>query len=164
MFYEPILIDPVSIRGRMAFGVTCLESVCTALRIESKAMQDLIEVLWRFTESKMLGEWEGDICAALPAREGDVEAYTTHFGLRHLNDAQQRFVTGLIDTVIEVGRGNLYAGFVSVHTRDPTFKIAVMLHERGFAVPDIQRFAISSVEEFHGWGNPISREAFHNHE
>ena len=160
MFYEPILIEPVSIRGRMAFGVTCLEGVCTALRVESKAVQELIEVLWRFTESETLGTWEGDIRAALPDKEGDVDGYAEKFGLTHLDNAKQRFVTELIDTVIGVGRGNLYGGFISAYTLDLTLKIALLLHDRGFEVPDIQHFAVSSVEEFDGWGKAISRDAF----
>lgn len=160
MFFEPVLIDPISIRGRVAFGITCLENVCETLSLNSPSMASLIDLLWTFTQSRELDVWEGEVVDALPENERDVSAYADKFEYSHLEDRDQQFVTELINAVVEIGCANLYAGFESSFTRDEAFAVAKMLYCRGYSVPDIERFRCSRVEEFHGWGDPISRDAF----
>lgn len=160
--YEPSLIDPVPIRGRMAFGVTCLQRVCGAWGIDDLKMCRLLDRLWAFVEQERLDLWDADITAALPraARVDEPRAYATAFGFDHLDAARRDFLHRLIRQVLRVGQANLYGGFRNELTREPTFEVAVMLHSYLIPVPDIARFRQPYASDGVGWGYPCSREAF----
>lgn len=43
------LLELISITGRFAFGVTCLERLCEEWQIKNQEINELIELLWTFT-------------------------------------------------------------------------------------------------------------------
>lgn len=60
---EDVLIElrKTSIRGRMAFGITCLELACQAFTLDTPKLQQLINHLWSFTSSLDFSQWEEDL-------------------------------------------------------------------------------------------------------
>ena len=136
-------IDQISIIGRVAFGITCLERVCEAWEIRGFHMERFIEHLWDFTSSEDLSTWENDILKMLPEVEGVGYLYAEAFGFQYLDQEYQNRMALLLDDIVQIGRGNLYSGFVSSISREPLIRVATMLEKAGIPVPDIKPFARS---------------------
>ena len=58
----------ISIRGRLAFGMTCLEKLVIALESDHPLLQtNVFPKIWEFTSSDDLSEWEENIRAVTEA-------------------------------------------------------------------------------------------------
>ena len=62
-------VERISIRGRLALAVTCLENVCREWNICSPALERLLTHLWTFTDSMRLDEWVLETCNLSPNLE-----------------------------------------------------------------------------------------------
>jgi len=54
-------LKKISITGRLAFGITCLEQYIKEQNLKNKWLDRLIDVLWEFTTSEDLEEWDNKI-------------------------------------------------------------------------------------------------------
>lgn len=156
--YEASLIDSVSIRGRMAFGVTCLQRVCHSWGVKGDCMRDLIDLLWAFVEQERLDNWEDTVTETV--RHPSPDAFAAKFAFDHLDSAKRNFLADLVCLVVQIGRANLYCGYVNEATRTPTFRIALMLQSYLIPIPEIERFRQPLLSGGAGWGHPCSRTAF----
>jgi len=75
---EKLLFELISIRGRMAYGITCLEKVCTIWNIKNEKMNIFIKCLWTFTSSGNLAKWEEKVLSLLPNND-EIEVYANKF-------------------------------------------------------------------------------------
>lgn len=154
---EKLFLETISIVGRVAFGVTCLERLCEGWNVKSQQMNELIGLLWTFTSSNDLSVWERQINEILPDYTYEVPA---KFGFEFLLKDKKETLTDAILEVIEIGRANLYGGFKSEYTMVHTLKIASFLKKNNIAIPDLKPFQKSKVTEFHGWGNAVDKSFF----
>lgn len=148
---------PISIRGRVAFGITCLEKLLNKWGVKNHKITELLHVLWTFTSSTSLDIWERDILSILPEDDNDE---STHFGFDSLTSEQKEDLSDLIYYVIEIGRGNLYGGYVSDFTSEPTIKVIEIVIKNAVKIPELHKFKKSSAKEEHGWGTPVELEYF----
>jgi hypothetical protein len=148
---------PISIRGRVAFGITCLEKLLNKWGVENNKITELLHVLWTFTSSTALDIWERDILSVLPE---DDSVESIHFGFGSLTEEQREDLSDLIYYVIEIGRGNLYGGYVSDFTSEPTIKVIEIVMKNEVKTPELHKFKKSSAQEGHGWGTPVEPEYF----
>lgn len=156
---EALVFEHISIIGRFAFGLTCLERTCQAWQVKSKQMNELIEFLWTFTSSHELDTWEGHIYEILPDYTYEVPK---KFVFDFLKKDKQEILTDMILEVIEIAEANLYCGFRSEYTIVHTLKVVSLLEENNIELPDLKPFQKSKVTEFHGWGNPVDKSFFNN--
>ncbi|MET4105917.1 hypothetical protein [Hymenobacter sp. UYP22] len=161
----------VSITGRMAYCISCLESALASEQLHGPELENLLAHLWEFTSSTDLGDWEERIMDFLPEVILDSSqkqpAFLTVEAAKQLKKIYSVLSPSLlqcIDDIIEVGRGNLYAGTVghSQNTLAPTMSVVRYMVAKGYALPAIDKFLRSpfSEQDSHGWGKRLDRRFF----
>jgi hypothetical protein len=157
-------IDQISIRGRFAFGVSCLQTACKVWDVTSDPLDSLFEQLWKFTNSDRLDIWIDETLSMLPEFGWNPNEHSTMyakaFNLTNLDERRQRILATLIEEVVNIGSGNLFGGFVSEFTRIPTLKVGAILDREGISLPCLDRFKRSHVSEYHGWGDRVPPSFF----
>lgn len=157
-------IDRISILGRFVFGIICLEQILEGWNAKGGRIPDLLKGFWSYLdylELRRLDIWDENIRELLPLIHWDIPDYT---GNLSLSLHQQETLYELIDLVWDIGGQNLYAGYESWCTREPTLKVIHILEENGFQIPDITSFMRSSADENGGWGNPLPKSFFFTNE
>lgn len=160
------LIKSISIRGRYAFGVKCIQQFLEEQKIKGKWIDRLILVLKEFTNTDKLDEWDDKISELDPENildkhpDNKAEDYQSLTD-QEFNDLQNFYnslpnqLTKLISNVIYIGTGNLYGGTGSYS--EPTFETTLKVIEQSKNIlstpPNINNFTFSKFSEFHGWGN-----------
>ena len=153
---EKSLFEQISIRGRMAYGITCLENLCETWNIKNEKMNLLIECLWTFTLSVHLVKWDEEIHSLLPDND-EIETYANEFKYDNLNSVQQKVLSNTIWDVIEIGQGNLYGAFNSKFSLLPLMVVIETLEKQNIELPEITQFEKSKVSEHNGWGLPVDK-------
>ena len=66
----------------MAFTLRCIESECLRLCVSGSELEELLDLLWRFVESKQLGEWEDKTrgCDCLTALVDEIDGMRPRIG------------------------------------------------------------------------------------
>ncbi|MCR5890035.1 hypothetical protein LRS06_20110 [Hymenobacter sp. J193] len=164
-------LKSVSITGRMAYCITCLENIFASEQLHEPELETLLMCLWDFTSNPDLSEWEERIMDFLPEIVLDgspkelvclsVEAANR---LKIIYQQLPQSLLRCIDDIIEVGRGNLYAGTVgrSQQTLTPTMAVVRHMVAQGYPLPIIDNFLRSpfSEQDQHGWGRRVERSFF----
>ncbi|MDO7851944.1 hypothetical protein [Hymenobacter convexus] len=167
-------LKETSIRGRVAFSITCLEIYFKHLNLQDDTLvQALLEKLWEFTPSNSLDEWEYEITGFLPTvilNSSASEKFENVTFLKHpQSKAYQKLYLSLpetlvtmIDTVADIGFANLYAGTAgySKSTFDETMIVIDLMNQPQLPLPDLSRFERSEFSKFHGWGTAVNKEFF----
>lgn len=153
---EKSLFEFISIRGRIAYGITCLERLCTIWNVKNRKMDIFIECLWAFTSSNNLAHWEESILSLLPDND-EIEIYANKFGYNNLHPLNQKILTNAIWDVIEIGQGNLYGAFDSKFSLYPLMTVIETIENQNIELPEITLFTHSKVSERGGWGNIIDK-------
>lgn len=164
----------ISILGRVALGIRCLEIFGEALGInrEEKIIR-LLRLLWDFTSTSQLDVWETQIHEFDPAFLQEEAALNDFKGVEVLTQAEAldyyKFYQQLpvdylnsISLVIEIGRNNLYAGTgeYSSSTLVPLLELQRIMEQNQIPCPALEPFEKSHFSEFHGWGFPRERAFF----
>ncbi len=163
-------LKEVSIRGRVAYGITCLEIYFAHLGLLNQPVVfKFLDTIWQFTSSNSLDEWEEAVMDYSPrfVEKADVSEVTLLTAeefeqIRQLYDTLPSTLLEMIEEVIEIGRGNLYAGTTgySEHTYTPTIHVIKLMQRKGLPLPALEPFEQSCFSESHGWGYAREREFF----
>ncbi|GAA4506313.1 hypothetical protein GCM10023172_35430 [Hymenobacter ginsengisoli] len=149
----------VSITGRMAYAITCLEIIIRDEKLNEVEFQPLLDALWDFTSNPDLSDWEELIMPFIPDSEIPGQKYD-YKPYQHLSQE----LLACIDEIIEVGRGNLYAG-VRTHspaTLESTLQVVRYMLANNHPLPLIENFQRSpfTLQDQHGWGKRLNRDFF----
>lgn len=150
-------IEPISIRGRVAFGVACLENVCWSWGLVGKEFDQLLKKFWDFTESLDLCRWEREVAALIP---DTIQELAQLYPTAGLTPEQVGILFALLQTVWEIAIGNAYGAFRSGFTLLPTLDLVGLMQDADVYPPDIRPFKKSPVSEDGGWGRPVPRSFF----
>ncbi|MBJ6145336.1 hypothetical protein [Hymenobacter sp. BT559] len=163
-------LQVVSIRGRVAYGATCLETTLTSAATDTAQFMPLLACLWEFTSSMDLSEWEEKIMDFYSESVLDNSEEINSLSLESSQRLRANYAAlstsqlACIDEAIEIGRGNLYGGIVghSAATLASTMHLVRYLQAHGYPLPLIDKFLRSpfSQENQHGWGEPVDRNFF----
>lgn len=173
---EPAPVSPleqqlrtVSITGRVAYCICCLETAFVAGNIDLTGIQPLLSCLWDFTSNPDLSNWEAKAVDFYSDSifEEQTETQLAPAQIQRLKAAYFSLSPELlacIDEAIEVGRGNLYGGVVSHSecTLASTMHIVRFMNDKGYPLPAIEKFLRSpfNKEDMHGWGKRLDRNFF----
>jgi len=167
-------LKKVSIKGRMALGIRCLEINLQDLDLLGyPEVQKMLSDFWEYTSSNNLVDWEEKILEYEPwFLFANVER-NKYKGFRYLsNDEAQGIynvmkkfeirLSEIIEEVIEVGISNLYSGIreYSECSLRATINVLEMLKEINLPLPDLEKFERSKFSEHHGWGIRRDRNFF----
>jgi hypothetical protein len=163
----------ISISGRLAFGVKCLEQYLIEKNILNKWLDKLINLMWEFTISEDLSEWDNKISDLDPSNILDTHPDNKASDYKSLTEPEFNELKNyysnidndlllLIDLIIDVGTTDLYGatGKYSKNTLDSTMRIYNFASEKINKIPEIDKFKISQFSERNGWGNRIEKIAF----
>jgi hypothetical protein len=165
------VIKGISIRGRMALAITCLEQTAKSYSVVSTELDEVITYSWSFTSTHYLNEWD----ARFPKYVWDaIELMETH-PLLHLkrdtsfSDKSRSFLRLPLPVLIicdviwqEIGRSNLYGAVVgySEETFIGTVKVLKFLEALNLPLPNLNSFTKSAFFENGGWGLKVNRDFF----
>ena len=128
----------------MALGITCLEIMLaeTAL-IDKEEVQELLSILWEFTNSDQLDLWHEKIC------DFDIE-----FSIEGANEYLEKELEEMFICVMYIGINNLYGGTgeFSKETLNSTIDVLKIMENHGFQIPDLTKFEKSRFSEGGGLG------------
>ncbi len=150
----------ISIRGRLAFGMTCLEKLVITLNSDHPLLQTIVfPKIWEFTSTEDLSEWEENINNIDPVCVLDDEVNSK---LKELYNKLPKDIVSTIEEVITIGTANLYGGTNnnSPSTLEPLNSIIKTMIKLNVPLPDIRPFKKSSFSEFHGWGENRKRDFY----
>lgn len=165
------VIKRISIRGRLAFGIKCIEQYVFENKISNRWIDKLIDTLWEFTSSTQLDFWESKIRDLEPINILDNHpdnvpsnyslTESDFYELRAFYQSLSKDFTDLIDYTIEIGTGNLYGGTgkYSEFTLKPTIKVYELSNRLLNKVPDINKFLMFGYMEGNGWGRLFNGKA-----
>ena len=167
-------LKEISIRGRMALGIKCLEIVLDKNKlIHNKDIKELLSILWKFISSESLESWSEEIMDYDPKSLiedyensnfecfrllSEVEIKSIYYIYRNSKSE----VLELIELVTAIGTGNLYAGTseYSKSTLIPTIKVLNLMARNNYRTPKLENFEKSKYSEFHGWGTKRDKSFF----
>lgn len=156
-------LKAVSITGRMAYGITCLEVIIRHDNLDKEAFQPLLAALWDFTDNPDLSIWDENIMPFIPEDREDWPLGGTPAISLFYQTLPPALLTCIAE-IIDIGRGNLYAG---VQSHSPATLASVMwvvqyMLANRYPLPQIENFQRSpfTLQDQHGWGNRVARSFF----
>lgn len=161
----------ISIRGRFAFGMKCIEQYKKENVIKDRWISKLINALWEFTTSNELDVWDEKIRDLDPSnildshpnnKASDYETLTEN-DFKELKICYQNLnidFINLIGYVLEIGTRNLYGGTgtYSKFTLEPTMQVYELSTKILDEIPKIENFIKFTYKEEHGWGKIINKK------
>lgn len=154
------MFENVSIRGRFAFGLTCLEQLLEQYDLaQYGSLNDLIQLFWSYTSSDRLDIWEDAVWNVI-TDSSDFWDFAEKFNFCHVDMGTQYFITALIKNIFDLGCGNLYAGYQNYLTMTYLLRLIENMRNRNLPVPDSTPFQKSLASEYHGWGNAVDPSFF----
>ncbi|MFD2908373.1 hypothetical protein ACFSX9_06460 [Flavobacterium ardleyense] len=163
----------ISINGRMAFGVKCLETYLIENNIKNIWTERLINTLWEFTSSHNLPEWETKISDLTPECILDTHPENIAEDYKSLSESEFNSLKDfylkvddklifLINLVIDIGTTDLYGatGKYSENTLKSTMEVYKFCKKELNVLPDLNKFNFTKFSENDGWGKRINKKFF----
>jgi len=157
----------ISIRGRVAFSIHCLNAAIRHFNMEELPWSFLLHKLWSFTTIQHLDDWHEATAEVIPSAV-EHDEYTPDFrftskeefdGLLNLYHQVNKGTKEIINLVFYIGTCELYGkvsrGGMSLEYMRSLFKI---MNKNNIPLPDIGAFKKFSFEENNGWGKNFTQE------
>jgi hypothetical protein len=157
----------VSVRGRVAFSICCLETAILHFVAESESWRFLLDELWKYTTESRLDRWQEIIAEYTPSvildqehfSDGDFEFIDEQLfnRLHRLYSQHESVLSELVDLVFDVGTIELFGsidGF-GQESLNQACRVMEKVQAIGLRLPELDRFATYSRLERRGWGNPF---------
>ena len=146
------IVKEISIRGRLAYGASCLEHAIQHFGIMDDSINEVLSQIWEFTSSKDLGEWDQSMSKVDPACILNENKPSDPLLL--LYQALPSDIIDMISDVIEIGAGNLYGGTSdhSPYSLEPLIRVIERCVTLKLRLPELDSFKKSPFSEEHGWG------------
>jgi hypothetical protein len=159
----------VSIRGRVAFGICCLENALTQLGYPLTEWQLVLAQLWKYTEQSMLDDWHEVTAEYVPEavlEELPFDKKGNEYVSQELNAALgmlyrgvPRFIHELIDEIFWAGTIELYGALVNGGEQSLLHTLAMvkLMKDNTIPLPGYPAYTVF-LELSGGWGKPFTRE------
>ena len=172
------IFKEISIRGRFAFGLTCLEKIIGHYQIQDEYLNTIIEEFWRFTNSKQWGQYEAYFLTRDPyCVVSDFPLLKMHpekmheYGYDNISYSELETIYALyvklpapiiniLTHLTTIANANISAGCgeYSVSTFEPTLKIIeIIQHFDTIEFSKPEDFLFSGFRQNHGWGDEFSK-------
>ncbi|OQP39789.1 hypothetical protein A4H97_16330 [Niastella yeongjuensis] len=172
------IFKQISIRGRFAFGLTCVEKIIDHYRIKDALLDSVIEGFWRFTSAEKWGEYEGYLynrdpdCVLSDFPSLKIQPEKKHeFGYDDISYSELEsiyelylklppHITGILTHLTTIANSNISAGCgeYSECTFAPTLEILAIIED--FDTIDFYKpadFLFSGFDQQSGWGDEFSK-------
>lgn len=153
----------ISIRGRVAFSICCLNSIVRALNYSHLDWSFLLNKLWVYTSAEYLDDWE-DMGAEIkpdtimyyekyePA-DFEIISKEDYDRLRSVYQVVDSRVLKIVDLIFYIGTIDLY-GKVLKEGKSLEYlqRIIAIMEESGSPLPNLELFEDYKFELEEGWG------------
>jgi hypothetical protein len=178
-------LKTISIRGRFAYGLMCLEYLVDKLNPDLTELELLIRRMWKMTNIDKLGWWQNEFVENNPiVMLADYELMKSgkitfaQIGLETIKSEKEfenrisfmkllkEPIPQVIDKLTQIANQNISAGCgkYSELTLDPTIElINIIENSRIIKTPEIEKVKFSKFTENNGWGNKFSRDMVFQH-
>ena len=159
----------ISIRGRMALTIACLEQVLMDNTVSVDGRQSLLNIFWQFVETDDLAKWDVDrrdhsllidICDWVG---GYRSTKPDDFGFDQVED----WVYELIYEIYKLGGGELYGAVCdySKATYESLVNVLTIFRQKGYEIPALDAYLRLPFEQkdkwgAKGWGAAVPRTFF----
>jgi len=162
----------ISIRGRVAFGILCLESAFqNENKLNNQAVKYLLDHLWEFTASSELDEWLHKMEIITPdflvlsnyEDASEIMNKAEYKGLINLYSSLPEYLVLLIEQTIWIGISNIYenTGDFSKRSLDALNVVLISSIKNNLEIPSFNQVSFSKFKQFNGWGKIVlSRFSF----
>jgi hypothetical protein len=159
----------VSIRGRVAYEIMCVENAISFFRLEDLNWDFVLDLMWSYTNEDV-GAWHYPMGEAMPWTVLSNSDYHSHmmeiitedqfFELYALYQASSEPVNFMINEIFDIGTRDLYASVAndSPDTLNSLQKIVEIMNENKIPLPQSEVFKRFSIEENAGWGRAFIKE------
>lgn len=162
---EALPFADVSIRGRVAYGIRCLESFIERNRCLSEEWSSVLSLLWSYTDSP-LDKWQEAVSRLVPRclmeMSGDTEELQPGLSaekLRNMYLSADKAIIHIIELIYYMGTCELY-GKISGHGQASLERLSEVIRAvkcRDIQLPEASAFLRFSFEENGGWGERFDR-------
>lgn len=155
----------ISLRGRVAYAISCLENMISALEYDINDWEIVLNYLWTFTDIRYLDDWNEIIVEVIPENLLEFETYEEqkfahlskeeYLYLRKLYKSCDLSIHILIREIFELGISHAYS-VIEGHGKNSLKcmeQIILFMEKNQFPLPDVRLFLMYSFEENRGWGN-----------
>jgi len=178
IFYKKLKLKLklISILGRMAYSIECLENSILTLKINNIIVESdeamiklIIDRLWEFTESRDLSVWEQKVVDMSPHvifdfhENNNFEDYETLSAkeiceLKLFYEKCPLYFSDIIDSCVGVGLSNLYGGIVGAaqDSIDKVINIIKIMTENNIKIPDVNGYLRFAFKD--GWGDSFTKK------
>jgi hypothetical protein len=159
----------ISIRGRVAYGICCLENAIRHYNLEHLDWSFILELLWSYTDQN-IGRWHefmSECSADSILEELEFEkkgirniSFFEYQKLRDLYLKSNPIINQIINTIVDIGTYDLYASIVnnSPKTIEYIDELIVLMDQNNILLPDIIFFQKFTINENEGWGCPFVKK------
>lgn len=157
----------ISIRGRVAFAILCLEKAIAHFGFEKYDWTFILNQLWSITNTK-LGSWHYPL-AECTGRSiindteflDDLEFLTEEkfWELNKLYKKSNMIILRMIDLIFEISTRDLYSSIShgSPDTLNYLQEIIDLMEQNNISLPEIKLFEKFPITENDGWGREFKR-------
>ena len=155
----------ISLRGRVAYGVSCFESALLALNYNLSDWKIILNYLWEFTSSNNLEDCNTITNELIPEHLLEFKTYEEHEFERLSKEEFQYLyklyqnidesINSLFYGIHELGASHAYgtvSGYGESSLKSLERLINLMLNNK-YPLPSVEQFLIFSIKENEGWGN-----------
>ncbi|MEQ7052830.1 hypothetical protein ABN764_19495 [Paenibacillaceae sp. P-4] len=155
----------ISLRGRVAYGVSCFENVLLALKYNLNDWKIVLNYLWEFTNSSNLEECNTIANELIPENLLEFKTYEKHEFERlskeeflHLYKLYQDIdesINSLLYSIHELGASHAY-GTVSGYGKSSLKsleRLIILMSDHKYPLPSVEKFLIFPINKNNGCGN-----------
>lgn len=165
--------NKISIRGRYAFGMKCMETALVKFNINDDLLNRVIQKAWEFTTTQALDDWEDELSDLTPdcLMEIDIEEVEDNalglskdelIRLKMTYEKLPQFILEIFHYTLWIGYEHLYS--VVPNESPETLKyiknIIRLMQQNNLPTPSIEKYLSLKFSEDSGWGKEISRSYF----
>ncbi|MFK4304732.1 MULTISPECIES: hypothetical protein [unclassified Paenibacillus] len=155
----------ISMRGRVAYGVSCFENAIIALKYDVNDWRIVLNYLWEFTSIQYLDDWNDIVVELIPENLTEFKTYEEEEFERLSKDefiylySLYQNIDGSVDALLreiyDLGISHTYTviegyGESSLKSLERIIKFMI---DYNFPLPSIDPFLKFSIEENRGWGH-----------
>ncbi|WP_259016787.1 hypothetical protein [Emticicia fluvialis] len=158
----------ISIRGRVAFSIVCLENSIKHFQLSELEWDFLLKLLWNYTSINM-GTWHYQVAECIPRgvlndtddlSDLDFLSETQFWSLNQLYKKCNNELLEIIDLIFFIGISDLYSSIenYSPQTIEYLQEILLIMNKHKIPLPPVNMFYQFSITEYNGWGREFTRE------
>lgn len=159
----------ISVRGRVSYGICCLEKVLIYYKCSLEKWKWILEKLWQYTDIEYLDDWYYEIAEFLPdsiledthykTEEFEYLSETEFYSLVELYKQESNvLINQIFRLIFEMGTMDLYSKLEGEAKNSLIClkKINSAMTQNNIEVPAVEPFIKYSYSEENGWGRDFN--------